>query len=174
MGTHAKHHAHRAAPSHCQWHSTWFCVCHWQWRPLVWPVAMTLTTDSSGCQRERRLTSLIRVMMSDFKLQTEFQTRMERGRLRSQVQARYGTALRMDSLWIPGRWFRRQRLHAHIKCAPRSCTWAPALGHAFPNHWHWFHGPSAQFGRLCCATPIYSSVARFKPVDTSEVAQAAM
>ena len=26
----------------------------------------------------------------------------------------------------------------------------------------------------CCATPIYSSVARFRPVDTSEVAQAAL
>ncbi len=26
-------------------------------------------------------------------------------------------------------------------------------------------GHSSSFGRLCCATPIYSSVARFKPVD---------
>jgi hypothetical protein len=33
-------------------------------------IAMTLTTDTSGCER---LTSL----MNDFKLQTEFQTRME-------------------------------------------------------------------------------------------------
>jgi hypothetical protein len=38
--------------------------------------------------------------------------------------------------------------------------------------WH-----SSSFGRLCCATSIYSRVARFKPVifvDTSEVAQVAL
>ena len=29
-------------------------------------------------------------------------------------------------------------------------------------------------GRLCCITSIYSRVARFKPVDTLEVAQAAL
>ena len=33
---------------------------------------------------------------------------------------------------------------------------------------------SFQVGRPCCATQIYSSVARFKSVDTSEVAQAAL
>ncbi len=51
----------------------------------------------------------------------------------------------------------------------------PALGHAFPSHW--FHGIMLVRnleGGAQCATPIYSSVARFKPVDTSEVAQAAL
>jgi hypothetical protein len=38
------------------------------------------------------------------------------------MQARYGTALQIHSLW--NRWFRRQRLHAH---APRSYT-CPFLG----------------------------------------------
>jgi hypothetical protein len=35
----------------------------------------------------------------------------------------------------------------------------------------WHNSP---FGRLCCITSIYSRVARFKPVDTLEVAQAAL
>jgi hypothetical protein len=44
-------------------------------------------------------------------------------------------------------------VHAH---APQSCTCVPAL-----VSWH-----SSKFGSLCCATPIYSSAARFKAVDT--------
>jgi hypothetical protein len=52
----------------------------------------------------------------------------------------------------------------------------PVLGPArFPSHWFdcmaWH---SSSFGRLCCATPIYSGVARFKPIDILEVAQAAL
>jgi hypothetical protein len=160
------------------------------------------------------------------------------------MQARYGTALQMDSLWF--RWFRRQGLHPH---APQSCT-CPLLGtlyksltsfmawsllnlagrpsrarnprspspspspisscrgsgvwwgshprfagdrgsciqsRATPHHHPRFAGdrgfgdhPHPRFPSgvpcpgLCCATPIYASVARFKPVDTSEVAQAAL
>ena len=51
---------------------------------------------------------------------------------------------------------------------------APARSWArFPNHW--FRGIVRNLeGCAQCATPIYSSVARFKPVDTSEAAQAAL
>ncbi len=45
------------------------------------------------------------------------------------TQARYGTALQMDSLW--NRWFRRQRLHAPEVAPAR-------FGARFPSHW--FHG----------------------------------
>ena len=49
----------------------------------------------------------------------------------------------------------------------------PVLGHAFESLVSW-HSSSLQLqvGKLCCVTSIYSSVVRFKPVDTSEVAQA--
>ena len=54
-------------------------------------------------------------------------------------------------------------------CA-QSCT-CPFLGALSESlvSWH-----SSSFGRLCCITSIYSRVARFKPVDTLEVAQAAL
>ena len=67
----------------------------------------------------------------------------------------------MDSLW--SRWFRRQRLHRKpARACARSCT-CPFLGTLSESlvSWH-----SSSFGRLCCASPIYSRVARFKPVDT--------
>ncbi len=76
----------------------------------------------------------------------------------------------MDGPW--GRWFERQRLHAHApEVAP--CTTCPFLGTVFESlvPWHsqiviW----EGHEGSVCCVTSIYSRVARFKPVDTSEVA----
>jgi hypothetical protein len=44
------------------------------------------------------------------------------------TQTRYGTALKMDSLW--NRWFRRQRLHAHAPEVAPPRFWA-----RFPSHW---------------------------------------
>jgi hypothetical protein len=58
-------------------------------------------------------------------------------------------------------------------CDRKSRLHLPVLGYALPSHW--IHGIVRNLeGYRCCATPIYSSVAsRFKPVDISEVAQAA-
>jgi hypothetical protein len=69
-------------------------------------------------------------------------------------------------------------MHAHaIEVAPAR-FWVRSESQ-LPGHW--IHGIVRNFkvGRLpVCATPIYSSVAkdlaRFKPVDISEVAQAAL
>ena len=54
---------------------------------------------------------------------------------RLSLQARYGTELQMDGPW--GRWFERQRLHAHApEVAP--CTTCPFLGTLFESlvSWH--------------------------------------
>ena len=45
------------------------------------------------------------------------------------MQARYGTALQVDSLW--SRWFRRQRLHAHARPKLHLPGFITMLGHAF-------------------------------------------
>jgi hypothetical protein len=45
------------------------------------------------------------------------------------MQARYGTALQVDSLW--NRWFRRQRLHCGTRMRPK--LHLPGFGHAFPG-----------------------------------------
>jgi hypothetical protein len=48
------------------------------------------------------------------------------------------------------------------------------LDSAFFGAGYWCHGTDRHFGRLCCIRSIYWRVARFKAVDTSEVAQAAL
>ncbi len=56
----------------------------------------------------------------------------------------------------------------------RQSVYSPKL-HLPPGSWARFH--SSSFGGLCCVrrvASIYLRVAKFNPVDTSEVAQAAL
>jgi hypothetical protein len=61
-------------------------------------------------------------------------------------------------------WFRRQRLHASARIC--TCPFVGALSESLVS-WH----RSSSFGRLSCVTSIYSRVAKFRPIDTSQVAQ---
>jgi hypothetical protein len=64
-------------------------------------------------------------------------------------------------------------MHAPRHAPVRSCT-CPFLRTLSESLVSWHSSP---FGRLCCITSIYSRVARIimiKPVDTSEVAKAAL
>ncbi len=63
-------------------------------------------------------------------------------------------------------------MHAHApEVAPAGQVPGPFLGTLTESLLSWH---SSSFGGLCCVTSIYSRVARFKPVDTSEVAQASL
>jgi hypothetical protein len=62
----------------------------------------------------------------------------------------------------------RPKLHLVHNLQARCTPFLGTLSESLVS-WH-----TSSFGRLCCVTSIYSRVARFKPVDTSDVAQAAL